>query len=393
MDDIVHFSIERRAAQDSSPSFDSFITDNILRDIAKRIFNTERYTLEWIEQRNVGRTIICSYNSKIAFVTLSPFGKIQGRNYFFQSIPTSFGRYVSYIRDNKVSEASFYFYFLPLEGNIKTDYYKFMFKLMQTASIKLLNADVALGNYIPQQFFSVKEIIKARNVARLQNSANNSTYVTDEGDEYHIYGKTFGANSKETVLLCIAMSFVSEKPIKLFQILDNDSETLTSNDISTIKTVNSNLIEIIDDSYTFDNDVPGAENQDKLRSPRFIYNLFVKYGNKKCVLCDCSVECIIQGAHIYSISSIRKNTKLNLEEKQKMAIDGDNGLWLCENHHKLFDTDTIWFDESNLSISTRLNQAEIDFINQITPYKKLKSEIFTEKTQEYILMRNHNSGL
>ena len=53
---------------------------------------------------------------------------------------------------------------------------------------------------------------------------------------------------------------------------------------------------------------------------------------------ECKIDRIIQAAHIYPVASIRKRDDLEFEEKFKLAVDADNGMWLCENHHKLFDS-------------------------------------------------------
>ena len=52
-----------------------------------------------------------------------------------------------------------------------------------------------------------------------------------------------------------------------------------------------------------------------LRSPRYIYNLLEKLGDKKCALCECEIPQIIQGAHIWPVADIKMNNNINQDEK------------------------------------------------------------------------------
>ena len=54
-----------------------------------------------------------------------------------------------------------------------------------------------------------------------------------------------------------------------------------------------------------------------LRSPRYIYNLLSHLGRKHCALCNCEIPELIQGAHIWPVSEIKKAPLLSDEEKIK----------------------------------------------------------------------------
>ena len=174
----------------------------------------------------------------------------------------------------------FWFYFLPFEGDNETKYMLFFYRVMMTVGIKFLNPDFGLEHTQLIPYASVKDMIYARNHLREANSGNQSTYITDEGDYYHIYGKTFGANQKGTTLLCFAISAITDKPVKLFQIVDNESKEISEQDKEAIskysRTHGNKVIEILDDSYQFDNDTSDHVH-DNLRSPQFIYNLLNIY--------------------------------------------------------------------------------------------------------------------
>lgn len=376
------FRINRLGAQDRSPTYDSFLTKEILDDICYRVCNTKDYDIVWIEERNKGRLITLETENIINYINLSQTGRIQGRNYQVQSIPTALSIFLNEEANNR-KRSLFWFYFLPFEGDNETKYMLFFYRVMMTVGIKFLNPDFGLEHTQLMPYASVKDMIYARNHLREANSGNQSTYITDEGDYYHIYGKTFGANQKETTLLCFAISAITDKPVKLFQIVDNESKEISEQDKEAISNYSrshgNKSIEILDDSYQFDNDTSDHVH-DNLRSPQFIYNLLNKFGGeKKCVLCECKIDRIIQAAHIYPVAAIRRRNDLDFDNKLRLAVDADNGIWLCENHHKLFDSGLIWFEEGQLVISNKLNPEDLMFIKQVTTIEQIEPRYINER--------------
>lgn len=365
-----------------SQNYETFLTKEILNDIAYRLLKTTDYDIDWINERNKGRLITLETEKTIYYINLSQTGKVRGRNYQIQSIPTALSIFLFEQKFIK-KHCHFCFYFLPFDGNNETNYMLFFYRVMKTIGIYFINADYGLEHTILIKYNNVKEIINSRNILKSTNSGNKSTYITDEGDYYHIYGKTFGANQKETTLLCFAISAITDKPVKLFQILDNDSTEISEQDKKAIVNYSSSygkfLIEILDDSYQFDGD-DSDKVKDNLRSPQFIYNLLSKYdGEKKCALCGCKIERIIQAAHIYPVASIRRRKDLSFASKLKLAVDKDNGIWLCENHHKLFDSGLIWFEEGKLCISHKLNAEDLIYVKQVTTIMSIESKYINER--------------
>lgn len=385
------FWINRLGAQNKSLTFDVILNDELLTDIVNRLTGQSLYEVEWIEKRNEGRLITLETDDTVYYVNLSQYGLIQSRNNYFQSVATALRIYLQGKKKTQ-KKCIFYFYFLPFSGNNKTDYMKFIYRIMRTIGIYFLNSDYGLKGVVLSEFTSVKDIITTRNLLRNANSSNKSTYITDEGTCYHIYGKTFGANQKETTLLCFALSMLTDKPLKLFQIIDNDSDALSKNDINAIYEFSienkSKGFEIVDESLMFDEKETTELSTDNLRSPKFIYNLLDKFnGEKKCSLCECKIESIVQAAHIYPVSAIRKRADLSYEEKLEIATDGDNGLWLCENHHKLFDRNIIWFENGKIVVSSKLNSFDILFVEHITTIDEIQPEYINEKMLSYFDMR------
>ncbi len=381
-----YFTIDNIGAQEGSPSYDTFLTPDILKDISRRLYNIEEYDVEWRNQGNKGRSITCECDGKIAFINLSQYGNVNGRNSYFQSVSTAIGQYMEYREKNLTNKnVSFYFYFLPHTGNNETSYHRFQYRIMKTAGITFLNEDAGLEKCI-NPFTDVTDIINERNKLKERNHNKNSTYITDEGDYYHIYGKTFGANVKETVLLCLAISKIADKPIKLFQIEDNKTKYLNKNDIETINKFSSinesEPIEILDESYSFD------DINDNLRTPKFFYNMLEKYGPKKCALCGCNIDSVIEGAHIYPIASIRRSN-LPDEEKHRLASEADNGIWLCQNHHRLFDKGLIWFDqEGNYHIVRKVSKDSVEYIKKITTKDKIEPSYMNDEMRSNLQRRS-----
>lgn len=387
------FKINRLGAQIKSPTYDTFLNKEILDDICNRICNTNDYDVVWIENKNKGRLITLETDDTINYINLSQNGEIQGRNYQVQSIPTAFSIFLKDEIINK-KQSVFWFYFLPFAGNNETKYMIFFYRIMMTVGIKFLNPNFGLEHTQLIPYNSVKDMIYERNELRNANSGNQSTYITDEGDYYHIYGKTFGANQKETTLLCFAISAITDKPVKLFQIADNESMKISCQDREAIikysKTHGNKTIEILDNSYQFDNDTSDYI-KDNLRSPRFIYNLLNKFGGeKKCVLCNCKIDRIIQAAHIYPVASIRKRDDLDFDNKLRLAVDADNGIWLCENHHKLFDSGLIWFEDGHLVISNKLNKEDLLYIKQVTTMDRIESKYVNDRMLAFFDSRAGN---
>lgn len=385
------FRINRLGAQDKSPTYDTFLTTEILKDICLKTCSTDDFEVVWIESRNKGRLITLETDDTINYINLSQTGNIRGRNYQVQSVPTALSIFLQEEQSNK-KKSVFWFYFLPFQGDNETKYMLFFYRVMMTVGIKFLNPDYGLEHTILASYSSVKELIYARNKLKTFNSGNNSTYITDEGDCYHIYGKTFGANQKETTLLCFAMSAITDKPIKLFQIIDNDSTAISEQDKEAIKKYSiahgHQSIEVLDDSCQFDNDI-SDQIRDNLRSPKFIYNLLTKFGGeKKCVLCECKIDRLIQAAHIYPVADIRRRSDLNFDSKLRLAIDADNGIWLCENHHKLFDSGIIWFEEGRLCISNKLNNDDFAFVKQVTTIKQIEPRYINERMLAFFDIRS-----
>ena len=103
----------------------------------------------------------------------------------------------------------------------------------------------------------------------------------------------------------------------------------------------------------------------------------------------CYLNDLIQGAHICSVADIKREPNLTFDQKLFHAINGENGLWLCANHHRLFDQGLIYISSSGMILYPQnLNSEYTYFIDSITTNKYLTEEVLTPVFLEYLEKRN-----
>ena len=125
------------------------------------------------------------------------------------------------------------------------------------------------------------------------------------------------------------------------------------------------------------------EENDSLRSPRFNAHLLDRLGERHCVLCNCGISEIIQGAHIWPVSQIKHMNTLSLDEKLSYATDDENGLWMCQNHHKMFDSNILLLSQTGeVSYKQDLSEDDKDYISSITTVSVLPQQLVTPSTTD-----------
>lgn len=371
--------------------FDTIISEDMLRQISIEVtgctdfdidFVGDEYTDNFIPKGyNKGRLGILHYNNQVTYISFSD-EKCEGRNSGFQSIPTAFNMYFL----NSYPCKSIIMYFLPCIGNNATEYHLFMYRLMKTAGIEFINTPIKLKDKI-LPFSSIESIIRARSKLSKRNKGNNATYIVKEGiSEYKIYGKTYGASKYETSLICYAISKLAKVKdrITLYEYNEKDLKELPKISLEVIKAMGNIQIVNIDDEL----EKRELEEYDSLRSPRFNARLLDRLGEKHCVLCNCGISEIIQGAHIWAVADIKHREDLSFEDKLNYATDGENGLWMCQNHHKLFDTNILILSPTG-KVSFKDGVSDIDkkYLNEITTVSSLPEMLITPKFTKYVLRR------
>lgn len=361
------------------------LTSDVLADICEKTTQQRDYVVrEDTSSYNKGRLVVVDYNGLRSYVTLSE-KRFEGRNSSIQSVPTALNIYWKAPYSNK----QLCYYFLEHTGNAFTDYHIFMYRLMATAGMRFINARQFTSDVIVP-FHNVDDLIYAKRLLRQSNKSNNSSFVTKTSTGVQIYAKVYGASKYESTLLAFATSRIVYKVIDLFNVRERDLVRLPK---SSLDTLSSQHIRFHDTPLYFDIKHQNEAQTDDLRSSAYIYNLLNRIGDKRCVLCGCPVEEIVQGAHIWNVADIRKSN-LQDSEKFKAATSGNNGLWQCQNHHKLFDANLIMFDHNgSLRLSSNLDDNGIAFIRDITTERHLEKSIVSDEFLQYLALRNTSVDL
>lgn len=92
---------------------------------------------------------------------------------------------------------------------------------------------------------------------------------------------------------------------------------------------------------------------------------------------------------MWGVSQISHDDNLSDEEKFAHAVNGNNGLWLCQNHHKLLDSNIIMIDtDGHIRIKDGLVAKDVAFIRNVTFKTSLDDAIMTDEFRFYISKRN-----
>lgn len=373
----------RPDAQKTLGLYDRLLTKERLRDICIRVTGQDDFSvIRDTSTYNKGRLITIEYGGIKSFVSLSEVS-VEGRNQSVQSIPTAINLYYADNNPNK----GLYYYFMPHTGNYFTDYHLFYFRLLKTAGVVFLN----LPDYYPagiNAFESIDELIDERNNNRETNRANNSSFISKTADKVQIYAKTYGASKYESTLLAIAAAAITDRPIDLYNICEQDLTRLPQSSLNTMNAMGN--ISIHDTSITLEKRtfISQAE-KNEFRSPIYQRNLLQRLGRKHCALCGCEIPEIIQGAHVWGVAEIARDDHFSDDVKFNHAISGENGLWLCQNHHKLFDSHYLSFNmEGHVLIPSNLRAEDGQFIRAITGNEFLDHQIMTDNFKWYLSQRN-----
>ena len=392
---VPHFVIKAnlQKSEQTGRYFRDAITEDVMEDVCRKITGLSEYTYEFVDNDysddflpktyNKGRLAILQYQDKVSYISFSE-KEIGGRNSSVQSVPTAFNMF--YL--NEYPNKKLYYYFLCNVG-AGTSYQLFMYRLMKTVGFIYLNDNDTLGQQITP-FSSIEDIIHFRRANTDRNQGNNATYVTkSNAKQFDIYGKTYGANKYETSMICYAISNLlqSNQIATIYERIEGNLKNLPKPSLNVLTKMGN--IKIVSTDMQLEKKAFTQNNS--LRSPRYIYHLLSHLGRKHCALCNCEIPELIQGAHIWPVSEIKKAPLLSEEDKIKHATAAENGLWLCENHHKMFDEGLIMINaDGSITYRENLEEQHVVFIDTVTTVRSLPPEVLTEKFLEYLALRNSN---
>lgn len=157
-----------------------------------------------------------------------------------------------------------------------------------------------------------------------------------------------------------------------------------------------------------------AKSNNILRNQELFKNNIRQKGiQTKCYLCGCEIEHILEAAHLWGVGNIKNATSEEINtiiskpemrglignnnehrnelfyKKYVLANSGDNGVWLCSNHHGLFDSNYYCFDSESGKILIKLDASEESkiFFDLITYNDKLPDEVLTPRTRTFLSKR------
>lgn len=363
------------------------LSDKMIEDICYLSLQDNKFSKNMESRgKNTGQYIKLKQNGILKYVCLSRDNCSESRNSFIlQNFPTAYQHFLEdETGDNKVFE-----YYIRDFSTPHPPTAIFSYKLLLTGGINILN----LNRVIPSNkvdfldhrtpFRDFKQMRKYRLESSSKNSGNIPTTFEENEDEFAVYGKTYGANGRETTAICLALKNLVNKKIKVYNV--NETSKLHQ---ASVDPANKYILEYL--GIEIDKDAMDlvANKDEKAKRDTRLYhiNLLKKFHDKKCYLCGCDIENLIIGSHIHRVTDILKSN-LSEEEKQREVIDGDNGFWLCANHDKLFEYGLIYFDRDKMVISDRLNDLQREFVRNITfntPYVN---------TEEYLAVADENYSL
>lgn len=89
------------------------------------------------------------------------------------------------------------------------------------------------------------------------------------------------------------------------------------------------------------------------------------------------------------VAEIRNCSIIDDEQKYAHATSGHNGLWLCHNHHKLFDSNLLAFGtDGQCLIKSSMPQEYESFISDSIIASSLRQDILSDNFRYYLTQRN-----
>lgn len=359
----------------------------MIKDICKKSLGETNYRIiEDYRGHNTGQYIKLKKNDILKYICLSGEDSSASRNSFIlQNFPTAYQHFLEDKHSNK-----FFEYYIRDVSKEHPPYTIFSYKLLLTGNIKILNINEVKPSErtdydFRTPFYDFKQMRKFRLDLQSRNSGNSSTLFEETDDEISVYGKTYGANGRETTAICLALKNLTELPIKVYNVNETDPQHRASVDQANKYILDYLGVYIDNGSMDLIKDDEGVAKRD---SRRYHYNLLQKFKEKKCYLCGCDIEYLIIGSHIKRVTDIIHDKKMTEEEKTKEIIDGDNGFWLCANHDKMFEYGLIYFENDILKIRDNLSDYQKKYIIESTFYmRKLYDSLNSDNGEDFNIIK------
>ncbi len=395
----------------------------------------EDYYIEF-EKRSEGQYFIIENDKERKWITvsadfsMSEFDGGSTNTYFVQYIPMAFR---DMFESDTSKEKKLEIYLKGTSHNRATTEAQILnYRMANSIGIKILNINelnrvgINIQKIVQKKIETIDEWQSEKLRIQNKNGSNKPSYLLENKESYIFYGKTFGANGRESIFILYFLALLAKKENKkiyLYEVEENGTNAFESamnpEDRRFKKMLESYGIIYYLDSVSYVDNEKKDEINEKEKEARnqaeFMRNLMIKYnaerdesgaikrnkkGNpiinntiKKCYLCNCTIQKLIIASHIQRVSDIKK-LGISFKQKRLKAVDGENGFWLCANHDKMFEYGIITFNEENglLQINKEnLDDFQRQFINSITNNTNVEEIHFTDELKEYL--KKHNDRI
>lgn len=202
------------------------------------------------------------------------------------------------------------------------------------------------------------------------------------------------------------------------------SSTLTGPIRKTLENAGINIRFVTDDEFMFElglaeNTYQRAKSKNDPRNQNLFRNNLRKKGiPTACIVCGKDNPSFLIAAHLWEVSSIKNATNKTINDflkindlyglidatnthknemffkKYCLTNSGHNGVWLCANHHALFDGNCYYFESKTGTIVLRFEdeQQATNFMLDTVEDCRITDEIFTKATKAFNAQRNITFG-
>lgn len=261
----------------------------------------------------------------------------------------------------------------------------------------------------------------------VKDSEGNISYMTEK---YTYTFKSLSAQQYDSLLKCWCLKVLAERENTIIefklgkQYFDYDAEerrvaeelSQPVKEIFNLAELNINYTtneEFMDEKIKADNTYLRFKEQNEIRNqPLFRNNIRKKGVPTECVICGEDDAKLLDAAHLWEVNQIKNSSirevnefiRVNsLEEiidasseyskeifykKYYLVNSGDNGVWLCKNHHKQFDLNYYCFDSEYGKVILKFEDS-ITALKFREDMKKegIPNEVLTPLTKSFIAMR------
>lgn len=255
----------------------------------------------------------------------------------------------------------------------------------------------------------------------------NSSYMTEK---YTYTFKSLSAQQYDSLLKCWCLKVLADKENtqiefrlgKQYFSFDSDEKRIAEElsqpvkeifDLANLDIQYSTTEEFMSERIKQDNTYLKYKEANEIRNqPLFRNNIRKKGIPTECVICGEDDPKLLDAAHLWEVNQIKNSTLREVNEfirvnsleeiiqlssefsgeffykKYYLVNSGDNGVWLCKNHHKQFDLNYYCFE-------SEFGKVILKFDNPVTALKfeeelkneKLPQEILTKLTKSFLRMR------